>query len=68
MLDLAAEMLAVGKREIDAAGVSNVVFQLGEADAMPFRREQLHDPASQLRTDWRPSSRAGRHRNAPAAP
>ncbi len=36
VLDLTAEMLAVGKREVDAAGVRNVVFQLGEADAMPF--------------------------------
>ncbi len=36
VLDLTAEMLAVGKREVDAAGVGNVVFQLGEADAMPF--------------------------------
>lgn len=30
VLDLTAEMLAVGKREVDAAGVRNVVFQLGE--------------------------------------
>ena len=36
VLDLTAEMLAVGKREVDAAGVRNVVFQLGEADSMPF--------------------------------
>lgn len=36
VLDLTAEMLAVGKREVDAAGVRNVIFQLGEADAMPF--------------------------------
>jgi ubiquinone/menaquinone biosynthesis C-methylase UbiE len=36
VLDLTDEMLAVGKREADAAGVRNVVFQQGEADAMPF--------------------------------
>lgn len=36
VLDLTAEMLEVGKREADAAGVRNVIFQLGEADAMPF--------------------------------
>ncbi|HSR94206.1 MAG TPA: methyltransferase domain-containing protein [Solirubrobacterales bacterium] len=36
VLDLTAEMLAVGKREVDAAGVRNVLFQLGEASAMPF--------------------------------
>ncbi len=36
VLDLTAEMLAVGKREVDAAGVRNVLFQLGEAGAMPF--------------------------------
>ncbi len=36
VLDLTAEMLAVGKREVDAAGVRNVLFQQGEADAMPF--------------------------------
>jgi SAM-dependent methyltransferase len=36
VLDLTAEMLAVGKREVDAAGVSNVLFQQGKADAMPF--------------------------------
>jgi ubiquinone/menaquinone biosynthesis C-methylase UbiE len=36
VLDLTAEMLEVGKREVDAAGVGNVVFQLGEATAMPF--------------------------------
>jgi SAM-dependent methyltransferase len=36
VLDLTPEMLEVGKREVDAAGVGNVVFQLGEADAMPF--------------------------------
>jgi ubiquinone/menaquinone biosynthesis C-methylase UbiE len=36
VLDLTAEMLAVGKREVDAAGVRNVLFQHGEADAMPF--------------------------------
>ena len=36
VLDLTREMLAVGKREVDAAGVRNVIFQLGEADAMPF--------------------------------
>lgn len=36
MLDLTDEMLAVGKREADAAGVRNVVFQQGRADAMPF--------------------------------
>lgn len=36
VLDLTAEMLVVGKREVDAAGVRNVVFQLGEADSMPF--------------------------------
>ncbi len=36
VLDLTGEMLAVGKREVDAAGVGNVVFQRGEANAMPF--------------------------------
>jgi SAM-dependent methyltransferase len=36
VLDLTAEMLAVGKHEVDAAGVRNVLFQQGEADAMPF--------------------------------
>ncbi|HEX6689242.1 MAG TPA: methyltransferase domain-containing protein [Solirubrobacterales bacterium] len=36
VLDLTAEMLAAGKREVDAAGVRNVIFQRGEADAMPF--------------------------------
>lgn len=36
VLDLTAEMLAVGKREVDAAGVRNLIFQQGEADAMPF--------------------------------
>jgi SAM-dependent methyltransferase len=36
VLDLTAEMLEVGKREVDAAGVRNVLFQLGEAGAMPF--------------------------------
>ncbi len=36
VLDLTAEMLAVGKREVDAAGVGNVLFQLGDASAMPF--------------------------------
>lgn len=36
VLDLTAEMLAVGKREVDAAGIANVLFQQGEADAMPF--------------------------------
>ena len=36
VLDLTAEMLATGKREADAAGVHNVVFQLGVADSMPF--------------------------------
>jgi SAM-dependent methyltransferase len=36
VLDLTAEMLAVGKHEVDAAGVRNVIFQQGEADAMPF--------------------------------
>jgi SAM-dependent methyltransferase len=36
VLDLTAEMLAVGKREVDAASVANVIFQRGEANAMPF--------------------------------
>lgn len=36
VLDLTAEMLEVGKGEVDAAGVRNVLFQLGEASAMPF--------------------------------
>jgi len=36
VLDLTDEMLAVGKREADAAGVRNVVFQQGKADSMPF--------------------------------
>jgi ubiquinone/menaquinone biosynthesis C-methylase UbiE len=36
VLDLTAEMLEVGKREADAAAVRNVVFQRGEAGAMPF--------------------------------
>jgi ubiquinone/menaquinone biosynthesis C-methylase UbiE len=36
VLDLTEEMLEVGKREVDAAGVRNVVFQLGDASAMPF--------------------------------
>ncbi len=36
VLDLTEEMLAVGKREAEAAGVGNVIFQRGEADAMPF--------------------------------
>jgi len=36
VLDLTAEMLEVGKGEVDAAGVHNVIFQRGEASAMPF--------------------------------
>lgn len=36
VLDLTQEMLEVGKREVDAAGVRNVLFQRGEAGAMPF--------------------------------
>lgn len=36
VLDLTAEMLAVGKREVDAAGADNVIFQQGKADDMPF--------------------------------
>jgi ubiquinone/menaquinone biosynthesis C-methylase UbiE len=36
VLDLTAEMLEVGKREADAAGVRNVLFQIGEGSAMPF--------------------------------
>lgn len=36
VLDLTGEMLAVGKREVDTAGVRNVLFQQGAADAMPF--------------------------------
>jgi ubiquinone/menaquinone biosynthesis C-methylase UbiE len=36
VLDLTEEMLAVGKREVDAAGVHNVLFQLGDAGAIPF--------------------------------
>lgn len=36
VLDLTAEMLAVGKHEVDAAAVRNLIFQQGEADAMPF--------------------------------
>jgi ubiquinone/menaquinone biosynthesis C-methylase UbiE len=36
VLDLTDEMLAVGKREVDAAGLTNVVFQRGDAAAIPF--------------------------------
>lgn len=36
VLDLTEEMLETGKREVDAAGVSNVLFQLGDASAIPF--------------------------------
>lgn len=36
VLDLTAEMLEVGRAEVDGAGVRNVLFQQGEANAMPF--------------------------------
>ncbi len=36
VLDLTTEMLEVGKREVDAAGVRNVLFQQGDASAMAF--------------------------------
>lgn len=36
VLDLTDRMLAVGKHEAEAAGVTNVLFQQGDAGAIPF--------------------------------
>jgi ubiquinone/menaquinone biosynthesis C-methylase UbiE len=38
-LDLTPEMLAQGRREAEQEGLTNLVFERGEAEALPYQRE-----------------------------